>query len=170
MWIAVLVASNLIYWSIFFYLVWRHRPGKAAFVFGMVHMAFATPLVVAPIRSLLDPDYLGYGLGLMRFEGQSAVLPAVLVLTWALGAAWLAVSRPTSWRAAWIAAGDLFWIANFSVAAYLERADLDRFRIQGGETFTVEGPLVFLLVGTLVLLPFLASMVWAARRIPAPSP
>jgi hypothetical protein len=169
MWLAVLVGSNLIYWAIFVYLAWRNRPSRPAFVFGVVHMTFATPLVVAPVRSLLDPEYLGYALGLLRFEGQSAVLPSILVLTWALGAAWLAVSRPTRWRAAWIAAGDLFWLVNFSLYAYVGRADLARFRIQGGEFFTLEGPVVVALVGALVLLPFAASMIWAARRIPAAS-
>jgi hypothetical protein len=35
-------------------------------------MLFASPLVVAPLRSLLDPGYAGYSLGPLRLEGRIA--------------------------------------------------------------------------------------------------
>lgn len=92
-WLWVVLFSNLIYWSFFVYLLTRRRWNRPALAFGLLHMLFASLLVAAPIRSLLDPEYIGYQIGFVRFEGAWATLPATLILAWALWSAWLAVGR-----------------------------------------------------------------------------
>src|SRR5688500_15396702 len=87
-WFQIALALNVIYWAVFFYLLSRRRWNAPALAVGIFHMLFAAVISVAPIRSLLDPDYIGYGLGVIHFEKRAVALPAALILGWALAAAW----------------------------------------------------------------------------------
>src|SRR5262245_32339024 len=133
-WLWILAICNLVYWTFFIFLAVRHRPQRSALSVGMLHMLFASPLVVAPFRSLLDPGYVGYSLGFLRFEGRTAVLPAAIILAWALSSAWSVVSNPGRRSLFSILIGDLFWLANFSGAFALDfvRGEFDKIKIQGG--------------------------------------
>ena len=76
-WFQIALALNVIYWAVFFYLLSRRRWNAPALAVGIFHMLFAAVISVAPIRSLLDPDYIGYGLGVIHFE-KRAVAPVEL--------------------------------------------------------------------------------------------
>jgi len=165
-WLWVVLFSNVLYWSIFLYFWMRRRRDVPALVFGLLHMLFASLLVAAPFRSLLDPDYMGYQIGLIRFEGYWATLPATVFLAWALSSAWIAVARG---RGSWmklIAVGDILFALNLASDFFVDffRGELATAKIQGGEFFTWQGPVAALIPLLVFALPFVASAVWAARR------
>jgi hypothetical protein len=166
-WLLILAISNLVYWTIFVFLAVRHRARASALAVGVLHMLFAGPIVVAPIRSLLDPGYVGYSLGLLRFEGRTAVLPAAIILVWALASAWSALAKPSRRALVSILIGDLFWLANFSIAFAMDfaRGEFDKIKIQGGEFFTITGSAAFILLLGIFVVPFAASAAWAFRQL-----
>jgi len=165
-WLWVVLVSNVVYWSIFFYLLTRRRWDVSALVFGILHMLFASLIAAAPIRSLFDSDYMGYQLGLVRFEGRWATLPATIFLAWALSSAWIAVARGRGRWMKLIAVGDILFALNLGGGFLLDfiRGDLAESKIQGGEFFTLQGTMAALIPLLLFALPFAASAVWAVRR------
>lgn len=170
LWIALL--SNLIYWTIFFKLVTRRQWNKAALAVGILHMAFASLLVVAPIRSLIDPHYIGYQLGLIRFEGRATALPAAIFLLWALSSAWSAV---TGKRGGWLKAlalGDVLFAVNlgFEFVRSYWRGELSGAAIQFGEHLTLAGPVWAGALMLLLVVPFAYSARWALRTNKVASP
>jgi hypothetical protein len=161
-WFQIAIALNLIYWSIFFFLLSRRRWTVAALIAGIFHMLFAAVVSVAPIRATLDPHYTNFGLGFIQVKGQAAAIPAALVLCWALSAAWLAVGKGKGrWMTA-IAAGDTFLALNMGGSLLLGQAGDWTFQL--GEYLTISG-----VAGLVILLffftgPFVASAIWAIRR------
>ncbi len=171
-WLWVGLVSLLVYWLIFFYLLTRRRWDAPALVVGIFHMLFGSLLVVAPIRSLIDPDYVGLQLGLTRFEGQWATLPAAVFLAWALASAWITVARGRGSWMKWIAVGDILFALNLGGGFLLDlvRRDLTESKIQAGEHFTLTGTVAALIPLLLFALPFVASAIWAARRVHSGGP
>src|SRR6266850_8351821 len=133
-WFQIALALNIIYWSIFFYLLSRRRWNASALVVGVFHMLFAAVVSVAPIRSLLDPDYMGYGLGVIHFEKRAVALPATLILGWALAAAWVAVGKARGRWMSLVMVGDLFFALSMGVSILLD--DPKNWTFQLGEHFT----------------------------------
>jgi len=95
----------------------------------------------------------------VRLEGRSAVLPATIILVWALASAWNVVAKPSRRLLLSILIGDLFWVANFGIAFAMDfaRGEFDKIKTQGGEFFTISGAGAFLLLLALFILPFAAS-------------
>ena len=161
-WFQIAIALNVVYWSVFFYLLSRRRRDVPALLVGVFHMLFAAVSSVAPVRSLLDPDYVGYGLGVLQFEKRAVALPAALVLGWSLAAAWVAVGKG---RGRWmrvVMIGDLFFAASIGVSIALDPAR--DWKVQLGEHFAATGVTGLLILLGLVTLPFAACAVWAAGR------
>ena len=166
-WLWVIAISLTVYWSIFSYLLTRRRWDSSALLVGILNMLFASMFVAAPIRSFFDPAYMGFAVGLVRFEGAWATLPSAVFLSWALAAAWIAVScRKGQWMKL-IAVGDILFALNMGGAFLLDyfRGDLADSKIQGGEFFTLQGTVAGLIPLLLFALPFATSALWAARRI-----
>jgi|KBSSwiStaDraftv2_1062776.scaffolds.fasta_scaffold853796_2 hypothetical protein len=161
-WFRIAIVLNIIYWAVFLYLLSRRRWNIPALAVGILHMLFAAVVSVAPIRSLLDPDYPGYGLGVLHFEKRAVALPAAIILGWALTAAWVAVGKG---RGRWmrvIMVGDLFLALSMGISLALD--DSQNWKFQLGENFTAEGLTgLFILLGFFTF-PFIASAVWAATR------
>jgi len=164
-WTQIFLASNAIYWAIFFFLLARRPRDTAAFTIGLFHMLLASVLSVAPFRSLLDPAYQ-WQLGFVGFDGRVAVVPAFLTLGWALAAAWLAVAkRKGSWM--WlIAVGDVLFAVNLGAAILMfpGRGDLSYQKIQLGESFVLTGTLASFLLLLGFVVPPIVSGIWAVRR------
>jgi hypothetical protein len=171
-WFQIAILSNVLYWSVFLYLLAtrRARLTKGALGVGVLHMLFAALLSVAPARSWLDPNYGELGLGFLRFAGRAATPPATLLLAWSLASAWRAAAGARGRRLTLVLVGDLFSAINFGGATLLE-GRADNWKIQLGEKLTLTGlPGAFLMLA-LFTLPFAASAIWAARRAgdpPAP--
>jgi hypothetical protein len=165
-WLWIALVSNVVYWGVFFYLLSRRQWNKAALAVGVLHMLFAMPLVVAPLRSLMDPGYIGYGLGFFYFEGRAATLPATLILLWALGSAWAVVMARRGWWLKAVAVGDLFFAINLGLPFVKEllRRDTSRPLIQFGEHLSLYHPLWALVPLLLFVLPFVFSAWWVFKR------
>ncbi len=165
-WLWIALVSNLIYWSLFALLVVRHRPGAARAAVGVLHLLLAGVGSVAPIRSFIDPAYPGLGLGLLRFEGRDATLPATVLLVWALACAYLAAVKGTGRAMWWVAAFDLLMAANLAAGILAPGGSSD---IQFGEHLTISGPTAIAIMLVLFVAGPLASGVWAGRRALRPA-
>jgi hypothetical protein len=162
-WFWLALASNVVVWSIFFYLLSRRRWKVGALIVGIFHMLFSAIVSVAPFRSFLDPNYPGLGLGFLRFDGTAATLPATLFFGWAVAAAWLAVSKGRGRWMTLIVVGDLFLALNFGGSTLLEGRS-DNWRIDFGEGRSITGLASAFLLLFFFTFPFVASAIWAARR------
>ena len=161
-WFQIALALNVVYWAVFFYLLSRRRWNAPALAVGVFHMLFAAVVSVAPIRSLLDPDYVGYGLGIIHLEKRAVALPAALVLGWALAAAWVAVGKGRGRWMRLVMVGDLFFALSMGVSILLD--DPRNWKFQLGEHFTASGSAGLLILLGFFTLPFIASAIWAASR------
>ena len=65
-----------------------------------------------------------------------------------------------------IAVGDILFALNLASDFFVDffRGKLGTAKIQGGEFFTLQGPVAALIPLLVFALPFVASAVWAARR------
>ncbi|HEX8141720.1 MAG TPA: hypothetical protein VF553_03935 [Pyrinomonadaceae bacterium] len=160
-WFKIAIALNIVYWGIFFFLLSRRRWNVAALAVGIFHMLFAVAFSVAPIRSALDPDYIGLSIGLISFTGWAVPLPAALLLGWALFAAWLAVGKGRGRWMTLIAVGDILFSISLGASILL---DSSNWKFQLGEHLTIDGYTGAVVVLTLFTLPFVLSALWAIRR------
>ena len=162
-WFWLALASNVVVWSIFFYLLSHRRWNVAALSVGILHMLFSLVLSVAPFRSFLDPNYRGLELGFLRFEGMTAMLPATLIFGWAVAAAWVAVNKGGRRWMTLIVVGDIFLALNFGGSTLLE-ASSDNWRIDLGEGRSITGLTSAFILLLFFTFPFVASAIWAASR------
>jgi hypothetical protein len=161
-WFQLALVLNVVCWAIFFYLLSLRRWSWAALAVSVFHLLYGALVSVAPFRSLLDPNYSGLSLGLLRFEGQGAALPAALILGWAMAAAWLAVARTKGRWMGLIAAGDSFFA--LSIAGALLLSDSNSWKFQLGEHLAISGVAgLFVLLGLLTG-PLVACAMWAIRQ------
>jgi hypothetical protein len=160
-WLWIAVISNAIYWAVFLFLLKRRHWNKTSLVIGIVHLLIAGIFSVAPIRSAMDPAYPGFRFGLLHFEGTATVLPAAIILVWALSCAYLAITRKSG-KALWsIAAFDFLLAANQTMSILQSPSS---WTIQFGEHFSITG-----IAGAAVMLVLFAfgpclSGLWSARR------
>jgi len=117
---------------------------------------------VAPFRSALDRTYLGFGLGLLRFEGSDAALPATIILAWALASAWFVVARARGRGMFWVAAFDLLIALNSAAGTLIGQSDNS---IQFGDALTINGVWAVVIMLALFAGAPLASSGWALRRV-----
>jgi hypothetical protein len=161
-WFQIALVLNVIYWAVFFYLLSRRRWNLSALAVGIFHMLFAGIVSVAPIRSLLDPDYIGYGLGVIHFEKRAVAIPAALILGWALAAAWVAIGKGKGRWMRLVMVGDLFLALSMGVSIIFDRSENWKFQL--GQSFTATGVAGLLILLCFFTLPFILSAIWAARR------
>jgi hypothetical protein len=160
-WLWIALISNVVYWTLFVLLLRRRRWTTTGLVVGIVHLLIAGIFSVAPFRSAVDPAYVGFRFGLLQFEGTATVLPAAILLVWALSCAYLAISRQSGKTLWFIAVFDFFIAANQMISILLTPAN---WTIQFGEHFSITG-----IAGAAVMLllfalgPFLSGF-WSARR------
>ena len=120
----------------------------------------------APIRGFVDPNYVGYGFGLLRAEkGLPVTLIAGSVFLLSLMSAFIAV-RNRRTAAMWIVAGTAAAFTVIQGWPWLSGvlSDPNSNVIQFGEYLTIPGFIGSILIGALLVFPFLLGMRWAARR------
>lgn len=160
-WFKLAIPLNILYWAVFFYLLSRRRWNGAALAVGIFHMLLAGVFSVAPIRSLIDPDYIGLGVGLINFQGWAVPLPAAMLLGWCLVAAWLAVGKGSGRAMTLIAVGDILLAGSLGGSILL---DSSQWKLQFGEHLTIEGYAGAVILLLLFTLPLILSAFWAVRR------
>lgn len=160
-WFKIAIPLNILYWAIFFYLLSRRRWNGAALAVGILHMLIAGLFSVAPIRSLLDPNYIGLGVGLINFQGWAVPLPAALLLGWCLSAAWLAVGKGSGRAMSLIAVGDILLAGSVGGPILL---DSSQWKFQLGEHLTIDGYAGAAVLLLLFTFPLTLSALWALRR------
>jgi hypothetical protein len=161
-WFQLALVLNVVCWAFFFYLLAQRRWNWAALAVSLFHMFYGGLVSVAPFRSLLDPNYASLSLGLLRFEGQAAALPAALILGWAMAAAWLAVARTRGRWMGLIAAGDSFLA--LSIAGSLLLSDSNSWKFQLGEHLAISGVAGLLVLLGLLTGPLVACAIWAMKQ------
>ena len=160
-WLWIALISNTVYWSIFAWQLRKRQWTKTGLVVGIVHLLIAAIFSVAPIRSAIDPMYPGFRFGLLHFEGTATVLPAGIILVWALACAFIAIHRQAG-KSLWVIAVFDFLLALNQALSILMFPN--SWTIQFGEHFSITG-----IAGAAVMLalfaagPFLSGY-WSARR------
>lgn len=163
-WLWMAVATITASWLAFLYALTRRRWNLASLTAGLFHMFFAATLSFAPFRSWFDPNYLGLGLGFLRFEGRRATLPCALMLAWALAAALVAVVKGNGRWMILVLAGDAFWALNFGGSLLLSEG-AEKSKVQLGETATFTGVSALLILLCFYVFPFVWSAFWSAKHI-----
>jgi hypothetical protein len=136
-----------------------------------IYVSFAFLLLAAmnsaaPIRGYVDPNYVGYGFGLLHAtKGLSVTLMA--------GGVFL-ISAVSAFSAARNRRGPGMWIVAVACSAFAAIQGwpwLERMlhhpagnAIQFGEYLTIPGLAASALLGALLVVPFVLGAPWAARR------
>jgi hypothetical protein len=162
LWFKIAIPLNVIYWGIFCYLLSRRRWNAAALTVGIFHMLFAGVMSVAPIRALLDPNYAGYAVGTIQFEGRAVAIPAALILGWALAAAWVSVGKGSGRWMTLVAVGDILFALSIGMSILL--GGPREWKFQLGKYFSVAGVRGLFILLCLFTLPFVISARWAVKR------
>jgi hypothetical protein len=164
-WLLFAFALGGLYLIVFGILLHRRGWSAAAFLAGIFHLMFATINSAAPFRALLDGMYMGWGLGLLRFNGRSAVVPSAIVLVWALMSVWVCGWRPQGRWPRVMLWGDVFWAVNFLalMGMMFASGQLGSAKFQLGEYFEISGPWVALVLFLLLPMNFGLSALWAWR-------
>lgn len=160
-WLQVLYGAAVVFSAIFVGLLFLRRWTKTGIAVGAFHLLVAILLSVAPFRALMDPDYEGFTLGLVRFPGHTAVVPAAVFLGWALSAAFISVTVNKSRWLLFVTVGDWLIAINFAAAMILSPSV---GTIQLGQYLTIGGlASLFLMAVIFILAPFFCGF-WALRR------
>jgi hypothetical protein len=165
-WTLVSIPINAMTLICFVILASRRRPGLAAITVGAFHLLLSAVFSVAPFRSFFDAHYPGFRIGLLHFEGRSAVLPATLLFAWAFSSALLCVSRAEGRWFWFVAAGDAAFALNLLAATLSLPGDNE---IQFGQYLTIRGLLAVALMIVLFSGGPIASSLWAFRRTRRPA-
>lgn len=133
----------------------------------------AAPLLVvialngaAPVRALVDPDYIGYSFGLLSaHRGLPVTLLAGGTLIAALVAALIVASRDSG-RILLIPAVVSGALAISLGTPLLMAAATDpaSFKLQLGEYLTIPGLIAVVLMSIVLVLPFVIGSIWALRN------
>jgi len=137
-------------------------PGLVASIGCLITAGFNS---AAPFRGAIDPDYVGYGFGLVSADrGLSVTLLAGTVFVAATASALIAVGRR---------AGRPLWIVAATCAAFTVIVGLSTLTtairdpaanvIQFGEYLTVPGLVGTAILLLLMLVPFVVGTLWATR-------
>jgi hypothetical protein len=152
------------------YLLTRREWSWPGLIVSVGSLLVAVFNSAAPFRGAIDPDYVGFGFGLLQADKGIAVslLAGPLLLFGAISA-FLAVSR-THGAALWL-------VAAFSAALLIILgvpimqgmfADPEANAIQFGEYLTIPG-LFASAIYLLLLVPFIVGLLWAPRAAMRPA-
>jgi hypothetical protein len=148
----------------------RARPAWPAWIGGVGFLFVAGLNAAAPVRGLVDPDYVGFAFGFLRAERGIMVtaLAGAVFLSAALGA--FAALRRERWAMGFTAVAAAAHVANLGVPwAFSTATNIEGNTIQLGEYLTIPGALSTLLMFVLMLAPFLVVLFWSARRALSPA-
>jgi len=165
-WPYVAVATCAVVAIPFLYFLFQRRYGWTALLVALANLTVVFLNGAAPIRGLIDPNYVGYAFGfLSASKGIDVTLAAgSLVIASALACAIAIRNRPGPLMLI-VAAVCAFHVINIGFPLLdAVRADPTAITIQFGEYLTVPYQVAIPALVTLLLLPFLLGIPWALRR------
>lgn len=165
-WPYVAVATGAVVAVPFLYFLVQRDWSWTALLVALANLIVVFLNGAAPIRGLLDPNYIGYGFGfLIAAKGISVTLAAGgLVLASAL-ACWIAIRNRANPAMLLVAAVCAFHVVNIGFPLLDSvRANPEEVTIQFGEYLTVPYQVAIPALVTLLIFPFLAGIPWALRR------
>ncbi len=151
----------------------RKAPRSSASVYvSLGFLILAGMNSAAPVRGLIDPDYVGYGFGLLHADrGLPVTLMAGGVFLASVACLIIAANNQPGPRM-WLVAGVSLAFLAVMGWPWLQGvlADPSKNAVQFGEYLTIPGALASVLVGLLLVGPFLVGVPWAAKRATAVRP
>jgi hypothetical protein len=155
-------AVILIAWLI---ALFRGRTGFIGAVVGFAHLFAACLNSAAPLRSAVDPTYVGYGFGLLQGDkGLTVSAMAAAVFVTALVGAFSALRGSREATLLTAVTSSLFLI----VLGWPWLQDILQGRhmsLQLGEYYTLSGPAWAAVQFVLMVAPFAIGLVWSVMRM-----
>lgn len=154
-------AVLLVTWSI---ATLRARPGVIAIIVSFAHLVAAALNSVAPLRGPLDPDYLGYGFGLITAHSglSGAAMAAAVFLTALLGA--FSALRKSREAMLITAVTSLIFLVVLGWPWLQDMLDGLHTSIQLGDGVIVPGYLFKGVLAVFMVGPFLLGLIWSTMR------
>lgn len=166
-WLHIALMAGLIYAGVFAYFTAKRQWTWAAMTAAMANFMYVLLNLAAPFRSIFDPGYAGYKVGLLQIApGPFVTLVSGGIVVAALAAACVALlNRPGRGMVFVALVGTLLLLA-IGLPELLDGLMApEAYRIELGEYLQVSGLLAVLLSSALLCLPLLFSVVWSARRM-----
>jgi hypothetical protein len=165
-WALFALSIAMVMIAIWILVLAKSRRSLMSIYVSFAFLLFAAMNSAAPIRGYVDPNYVGYGFGLLRADKG-------LLVTCMAGSVFL-VSAVCAFLAARNRTGQAMWIVAVACSAFaviqgwpwLEGVlhDPTGNAIQFGEYLTIPGLAASALLGALLVVPFVLGAPWAARR------
>lgn len=150
----------------FLYFLAQRRWTWIAFVAALANLVIVVLNGAAPVRGVMDPDYVGYAFGYLSADKGIAVtlLAGALVAASALSS-WIAIRNRSGAAMLIVAATSAFHLVNvgFSLLDGI-RAKPEDVTVQFGEYLTVPYTVAIPALLTVLVLPFLLAIPWALQR------
>jgi hypothetical protein len=165
-WPYVAIATGAVVAIPMLYFLAQRRWTWLALVVALANLTIVLMNGAAPIRGLLDPDYVGFGFGFLTADKGIAVTIAAgaLVVISAISC-WLAARNRPGATMLVVAATCAFHIVNLGFPLMdTMRAKPEDMTIQFGEYLTVPYQIAIPAIVVLLILPFLLGLPWALRR------
>lgn len=142
------------------------KAGPPALFVGFAHLLVAGLNSAAPVRGYVDPEYVGYGFGLLAADAGLAVT-ATAGAVWVVAAlgAFLALGRARL-AMTFVTLSSAVFAAILGIPLVQGMIDDPASnRIQFGEYLTVPGLAATGLMLVLLVAPFVLGVFWAGRRM-----
>ncbi len=152
----------LIAWLI---ALFRGRTGFIGAVVGFAHLVAGCLNSAAPLRSLVDPEYVGYGFGLLNGDkGLTVSAMATAVFLTALVGAFSAL-RGSREATLMTAVTSTLFLVVLGWPWLQDTLQGKHMAIQLGEYATLSGPTSAALLFAALVLPFAIGVVWSLMRM-----
>lgn len=165
-WAYEALAVSAVLLAVWLAVAFRAKAGAPAAFVGFVHLLVAGLHSAAPVRGYVDPDYIGYGFGLLAAdEGLAVTVTAGAVWLVAVLGAFLALSKARLAMAFVTLSSAAFAVI---VGAPLTQGlliDPGGGKVQLGEYLTIPGLAATGLMLLALVLPFVIGVFWAGGRL-----
>jgi len=147
-------------------VAFKAKAGAPAAFVGFVHLLVAGLHSAAPIRGYVDPDYTGYGFGLLAADkGLAVTVTAGAVGLVATLGAFLSLSKARLAMA-------FVTLSSAALAAVIGAPMVEGLlsnpmggKVQMGEYLTIPGLAATVLLLMVLVLPFVIGVIWAGGRV-----
>lgn len=150
----------------FLYYLALRRWTWIAFIAALANLVIVVLNGAAPIRGLVDPNYVGYGFGFLTAgQGIEVTLIAGALVIASTLSAWIAIRNRAGPAMLVVAATSAFHLVNvgFSLIDGI-RAKPEDVTVQFGEYLTVPHTVAIPALVAFLILPFLLAIPWALQR------